>query len=302
MKDLISIRDLTKEDILKILELSEKIEKGEVKPDLSPYMMGIVFFEPSTRTRFSFEAAMKRLGGKVIVMSGTRGSSVEKGESLSDTVNTIAQYCDILVIRSGLEGTSRYVSELLPIPVINAGDGSNQHPTQTLLDLYSILKTQGRIEELKIAILGDLKYGRTVHSLVYGLSLFPCSLYLVSPEQLRLPSYIIEEVKDKFIKLEELETIEPIIKDIDIVYVTRIQRERFPDQEEYEKVKNSYIITREVLEGAKDNLKVFHPLPRVGEIAKDVDTTPYAYYFQQARNGVFVRQAIITELLTGMEV
>lgn len=299
MRHLISIRDLSKEEILQFLKLAEKIEKGEIKPDLSPFMLGIIFFEPSTRTRFSFEAAMKRLGGKVLSMSDIRSTSIEKGESLPDTVNTLAQYCDILVIRSKLEGTSRYVSEIVSIPVINAGDGSNQHPTQTLLDLYSILKTQNRLEELKIAIVGDLKYGRTTHSLVYGLSMFPSYLYLVSPKQLKLPDHILEEIKDKFIKIEEVESVESVAKEVDIMYVTRIQRERFPDPEEYEKVKNSYIITRETLHGVKNNLKILHPLPRVTEIAREVDLTPYAYYFQQVKNGLFVRQAILSKLLLG---
>jgi len=301
MKHLISIRDLSKEEILKILKLAKKIESGEIKPDLSKYMMGIIFFEPSTRTRFSFEAAMKRLGGKVLVMSGAKGSSVEKGESLADTVTTISQYCDIIVVRSSIEGAPRYISEIVDIPVINAGDGSNQHPTQTLLDLYSIEKTQGKISGLKIGIVGDLKYGRAVHSLVYGLSHFSVELYLISPEQLRLPAYIIEDVKDNFPVIEELSSVDSIINQLDIMYVTRIQRERFPDLEEYEKVKNSYIISKDTLRDVKSNFKILHPLPRVNEIEVSIDMTPFAYYFQQAKNGIYVRQAILSILLKEVE-
>lgn len=297
MKNLISMRDLDVDKILNLLALAESLEKDPKQVDLSRRVMAAVFYEASTRTRMSFESAMKRLGGEVIAMVGTSGSSVEKGETLADTAKVIARYSDIIVIRHPLEGAARYVSEQVDIPVVNAGDGANQHPTQSLLDLYTIQKAQGTLEGLKLALVGDLKYGRTVHSLAYALAPFKPTFFFVSPKSLKMPAHILKDLERMGIPFKETTSIEKLVPDVDIMYVTRIQRERFPDREEYEKVKNAYIISADLLKKAKDNLKVMHPLPRVNEITTDVDSTKYAYYFDQAENGVYMRQAILTTLL-----
>ncbi|NQV51421.1 MAG: aspartate carbamoyltransferase [Candidatus Marinimicrobia bacterium] len=297
MKHLISMRDLSADKIVQLLELAASLEKDPSQIDLSRKVMAAMFYEASTRTRMSFESAMKRLGGEVIAMVGTSGTSVEKGETLADTAKIMARYSDIIVMRHPNEGAARYVSEQVDIPVVNAGDGANQHPTQSLLDLYTILKSQGTLEGLKLALVGDLKYGRTVHSLAYALAPFKPEFYFVSPKSLKMPSHILNDLTNKGISFREKTTIENIVPEIDIMYVTRIQRERFPDREEYEKVKNAYIINANMLKKAKDNMKVLHPLPRVNEISTDVDSTQYAYYFDQAENGVYMRQAILTTLL-----
>ncbi|RLC45702.1 MAG: aspartate carbamoyltransferase [Candidatus Cloacimonadota bacterium] len=297
MKHLISMRDLSKNDILHFIETAELIEKGKMKPNLKGKLAALLFFEPSTRTRFSFESAMKRLGGETLTMSGTGTTSAKKGESFADTIKTISQYADILVIRSVLEGASRYASEIVSIPVVNAGDGANQHPTQALLDLYSIVKTQGTLENITIAIIGDLKFGRTVHSLVYGLSYFSPRFYFISPLHLSLPEHIKNELHSKNIIFEEGREIDNLVNKLDIMYVTRIQKERFADPEEYEKLKGSYQITSNILNNVKGNFKILHPLPRVNEITTEVDNTPYAYYFEQAKNGLYMRQSIISMLL-----
>ena len=301
MKNLISMRDLSKKEILDLMELAEKIETGKLKPDMSDKLGALIFYEPSTRTQFSFATAMKRLGGQTVTMRGTGATSVKKGESFADTLQTIAQYTDIIVIRTAIEGSARYASEVVDIPVVNAGDGANQHPTQALLDLYSIVKTQGTLENLTIGVVGDLKFGRTVHSLVQALSDFNPKLYFASPSHLKMPPYILDDLREKNIEFEEIRDIEKIIDKLDLMYVTRIQKERFTDPEDYEKVKGSYIINKSMLKNVKGNFKVLHPLPRVDEISTDVDDTPYAYYFQQAKNGVFMRQAIFTTLLGGAE-
>jgi aspartate carbamoyltransferase catalytic subunit len=301
MKDLLSMRDLNKEEILNFMKIAEKIEKGEIKPDMSKRIAALIFYEPSTRTHFSFATAMKKLGGQTITMRGTASSSVQKGESFADTLQTIAQYSDIIVIRTAIEGSARYAAESVDIPVINAGDGANQHPTQALLDLYSIIKTQGTLENLTIGIVGDLKFGRTVHSLVQALSDFGPKFYFISPSFLKMPEHIKDDLKEKEIEFEELKDIEEKINNMDLMYVTRIQKERFADPEDYEKVKDSYILTKAMLENVKDSFKVLHPLPRVNEISTDVDDTKYAYYFQQAKNGVYMRQAIISILLGGVK-
>lgn len=297
MKHLISMRDLSADKTLQLLNLAERLEKDPSQVDLSRRVMAAVFYEASTRTRMSFESAMKRLGGEVIGMVGTSGTSVEKGETLADTAKIIARYSDIIVMRHPLEGAARYVSEQVNIPVVNAGDGANQHPTQSLLDLYTILKAQCSLEGLKLALVGDLKYGRTVHSLAYALAPFNPEFHFVSPKSLAMPSHILNDLKNRNIQFKETTKLDKIVNDIDIMYVTRIQRERFPDYEEYEKVKNAYIITADLLKNAKDNMKVMHPLPRVNEITTDVDSTKYAYYFDQAENGVYMRQAILATLL-----
>lgn len=297
MKHLISMRDLSADKILQLLALAESLEKNPAQIDLARKVMAAVFYEASTRTRMSFESAMKRLGGEVIGMVGTSGTSVEKGETLADTTRVMARYSDIIVIRHPMEGAARYVSEQVDIPVVNAGDGANQHPTQSLLDLFTIKKSQGSLENLKLALVGDLKYGRTVHSLAYALAPFNPEFYFISPKSLGMPAHILNDLTKMNVKFKEKTTIGKIVNEVDILYVTRIQRERFPDQEEYEKVKNAYIVTADLLTKAKTNMKVMHPLPRVNEITTDVDSTKYAYYFDQAENGVYMRQAILATLL-----
>ncbi len=297
MKNLISMRDVSKKDILELIDLARDIETGKVKPDLSGKLGALLFFEPSTRTHFSFDTAIKKLGGKSFSMSGTSSTSVKKGETLSDTLMTISQYADFIVMRHKIEGAARFATETVDIPVMNAGDGTNQHPTQALLDLYSIQKTQGTLKNLTIAMIGDLRLGRTVHSLAQALSDFNPKFYFASPRHLQMPQYIKDELTQKSVWFKEVEDINEIIPELDIMYVTRIQKERFAVLEDYEKVKDAYIIDKNILTNVKNNFKLLHPLPRVNEITTDVDDTPYAYYFQQAKNGVFMRQAIITKLL-----
>jgi aspartate carbamoyltransferase catalytic subunit len=291
------MRDVNTQDILKLIDLAEKIETKKCKPDMSGKLAALLFFEPSTRTHFSFETAVKKLGGNSFSMSGTGSTSVKKGETLSDTLMTISMYADIIVMRHVIEGSARFASEIVNIPVINAGDGTNQHPSQAMLDLYSIKKTQNTLSNLTVGMVGDLRLGRTVHSLAQALSDFNPTFYFASPKHLQMPKYIKDDLDERNIKYEEIEDIKEVMSELDIMYVTRIQKERFAVLEDYEKVKDSYIITKKLLEGVKSNFKVLHPLPRVNEITKEVDDTEFAYYFQQARNGVFMRQAIITEIL-----
>lgn len=297
MKNLISMRDLAKEEILHLMDVAAKIEKGDIVPDMQRKLAALLFFEPSTRTMFSFDTAMKRMNGDTIIMSGTKNTSAKKGETFADTLQTIAQYSDIIIMRSPIEGAARYATEVVDIPVVNAGDGANQHPTQALLDLYSIIKTQGSLDNLKIGLAGDLRFGRTVHSLAQAMAVFGAEFKFISPSFLQMPEYIKDDLAEQDIKFEELREMENNIADLDILYVTRIQKERFADPEDYEKVRGSYILNKEMLEGVKENFKVLHPLPRVDEIHTDVDDTKFAYYFQQAKNGVYTRQAIISILL-----
>lgn len=297
MKNLISMRDLSKEEILHLMDVTGKIEEGKIVPDMQRKLAALLFFEPSTRTMFSFDTAMKRMNGDTIIMSGTGQTSVKKGESFADTLQTIAQYSDIIIMRSPVEGAARYASEVVDIPVVNAGDGANQHPTQALLDLYSIVKTQGTLENLSIGLAGDLRFGRTVHSLAQAMALFNVKFKFISPSFLKMPQYIKDDLKSQKIEFEEYENIEDNIDDLDVFYVTRIQKERFADPEDYEKLRGSYILERPMLSNVKENLKVMHPLPRVDEIHTDVDNTEFAYYFPQAKNGVYTRQAIISILL-----
>lgn len=296
-KSLVSINDYTKEECLKILELAEKFEANPVQDILKGKVVATLFFEPSTRTRLSFESAVCKLGGKIIGFTDASSSSVSKGESLNDTIRTVASYSDVIVMRHPIEGSARFASEVSKVPIINAGDGANQHPTQTLLDLYSIKKTQGTLENLTISLVGDLKYGRTVHSLVMALSDFNPTFNFVSPKFLQMPKEYKLFLDNKGIKYVEHEEMNPELNKSDIIYVTRVQRERFSDPIEYERVKNSYILRKKHLEGTKPNLKVMHPLPRVNEIHTDVDNTEQAYYFQQALNGVYARQAILASVL-----
>jgi aspartate carbamoyltransferase catalytic subunit len=296
-KSLVSIDDYTKDQQLRILDLAEKFEAKPVQNILNGYVVATLFFEPSTRTRLSFESAASRLGAQVIGFSETGSTSVSKGESLNDTILIVGKYADIIVMRHPREGSARYASEVSPVPIINAGDGANQHPTQTLLDMYSIRKTQGRLDNLQIAFVGDLKYGRTVHSLTFALCNFNATFHLVSPEELKLPSYVKRRIKENQLEYYQYTDINEVIPKVDILYMTRIQKERFSDPIEYEKVRNAYILRDEMLQGAKQNMRVLHPLPRVNEIETDVDANPMAYYFQQAQNGVYVRQALLASIL-----
>jgi aspartate carbamoyltransferase catalytic subunit len=296
-KSLVSIDDYTKEEQVRILDLAEGFEKKPVQNILEGYVVATLFFEPSTRTRLSFESAASRLGAQVIGFSEAGSSSVSKGESLNDTILTVSNYADIIVMSHPREGSARFASEVSPVPVINAGDGANQHPTQTLLDMYSIRKTQGRLDNLQIAFVGDLKYGRTVHSLTFALCNFNATFHLVSPEELKLPSYVKRRIKENQLDYFQYTDMSEVIPQVDILYMTRIQKERFSDPIEYEKVRNAYILRNEMLQGAKKNMRVLHPLPRVNEIEMDVDINPMAYYFHQAQNGVYVRQALLASIL-----
>ncbi|MBE9468530.1 MAG: aspartate carbamoyltransferase [Bacteroidetes bacterium] len=296
-KSLISINDYTPEELLKIIDIAGEFEKNPVQDILRGKVIATLFFEPSTRTRLSFESAVNRLGGRIIGFTDASSSSVKKGESLKDTIRTVSNYSDLIVMRHPLDGSARYASEVATVPVVNAGDGANQHPTQCLLDLFSIKKTQGTLENLNIFLVGDLKYGRTVHSLLMAMSNFNPTFNFISPEELRIPNEYKLFLDKKGIKYYEHLDFSDIISKADIVYMTRIQRERFSDPMEYEKVKNSYVLHNYMLKDTKDNLKILHPLPRVNEISEDVDENEKAYYFTQALNGVFTRQAIISSIL-----
>ncbi len=296
-RSLISITDYTKEEILHVLNVAEDFEADPRQRILNGYVIASLFFEPSTRTRLSFESAVQYLGGSIIGFASADTSSVRKGESLKDTILTVSNYSDLIIMRNPLDGSARYASEVSPVPIINAGDGANQHPTQCLLDLYSIQKTQGTLDNLHVALVGDLKYGRTVHSLVQALSMFNTTFHLVSPESLKLPSAVKIYIKNAGLEYYQYTDLADVMEIADIIYMTRVQQERFPDPLEYEKVKNAYILENKMLENSKDNLRILHPLPRVNEISEDVDDNPKAYYFQQARNGVYVRQALIATIL-----
>lgn len=296
-RSLISITDLTKEEIVRITELAAYFEEHPYEPLLSGRVIASLFFEPSTRTRLSFESAINRLGARVIGFSDTANTSVSKGETFHDTIQVIANYCDMIVMRHSLEGAPRYASEFSKVPIVNAGDGANQHPSQTLLDLYSIKKAQGRLDDINIVMIGDLKYGRTVHSLLQALSNFNARFTFVAPPELRMPEEYKQFLRDHNLRYTETTEIGDAIRDADIVYMTRVQRERFTDPMEYERVKNVYVLKNSMLEGTKETMKILHPLPRVGEIDPDVDANPKAYYFNQTENGVYTRMAIISYLL-----
>lgn len=296
-KSLVSINDFSKEEILKIMDIAADFESDPQQQVLAGKVIASLFFEPSTRTRLSFESAINRLGGRVIGFSDTSNTSQSKGETFHDTISTISNYCDMIVMRHSVEGAARYASEVASIPIVNAGDGSNQHPSQTLLDLYSIKKTQGTLNDVKVMLVGDLKYGRTVHSLIQALSHFNAKIILVAPEELALPTEYIHFMKEKGMEYIETRDMMKYIKEVDIIYMTRVQRERFSDLMEYERVKDAYVLRRWMLTDTKENMKILHPLPRVNEINTDVDDMPQAYYFQQTRNGVFTRMAIISYLL-----
>ncbi|WP_165025855.1 aspartate carbamoyltransferase [Dysgonomonas sp. ZJ279] len=297
-KSLVSITDYSKEDILRILSLTKKFDENPNRRLLEGKVCATLFFEPSTRTRLSFETAVNRLGGRIIGFTDASTTSSSKGETLKDTILMVNNYADIIIMRHHLEGAARYASEISSVPIINAGDGANQHPTQTMLDIYSIYKTQGTLENLTITIVGDLKYGRTVHSLIIGMSHFNPTFLFVAPEELRVPEVYKNFCDENNIKYEEHIDFSPeVINKADILYMTRVQRERFTDLMEYEKVKNVYILRKDMLNDTKDNLKILHPLPRVNEIQQDVDDSPKAYYFEQAKNGMFTREAVICDAL-----
>lgn len=297
-QSLVSIDDITKEEMLQLLERARYFEANPNSKLLDGKVVATLFFEPSTRTRLSFETAVNRLGGRVIGFSDASTSSTSKGETLKDTIKMVSNYADLIVMRHFLEGAARYASEITDIPIVNAGDGANQHPSQTMLDLYSILKTQGRLENLTITMVGDLKYGRTVHSLLMALRFFKPVFNFVSSKELAMPAEYLEVCRREGIEFHEHRDFsQEVIDSSDIIYMTRVQRERFSDVMEYEKVKNLYTLHNAMLATSKPNLKILHPLPRVNEINIDVDDNPKAYYFEQARNGVFARQAIITKAL-----
>ena len=297
-RDIVSIRSFTREEIDYILEVSRSIEPLVEKGSnmLRGKVLAELFFEPSTRTMLSFQTAMYKLGGNVIGFAEPGVSSVWKGESLADTVRVVESYSDVIVLRHPLEGAARFAAEYARVPVINAGSGAEEHPTQALLDLYTILKSKGKIDGLNIILMGDLRYGRTVHSLAYALSLYDVNLNLISPDLLKMRPEVIEDIKDR-IEVSEHTDLMEVLPDADVLYVTRIQKERFPDLGEYEKVKGSYVIDLNVLKKAKEDLIVLHPLPRIDEIAVEVDSTPFAKYFEQARNGVVVRMALLALVL-----
>lgn len=297
-ESLVSISDLTKEEILELLEKARKFEENPNQRLLEGKVVATLFFEPSTRTRLSFETAVNRLGGRVIGFSDASTTSSSKGETMHDTIRMVANYADLIIMRHHLEGAARYASEFSPVPIINAGDGANQHPSQTMLDLYSIYKTQGTLENLTITMVGDLKYGRTVHSLLMAMYHFKPVFNFVACNELQMPNEYKQFCDEHGIEYHEsTDFSEEIINKSDILYMTRVQRERFTDLMEYERVKDVYILRAAMLKKARENMKILHPLPRVNEIAYDVDNDPHAYYFEQARNGLYARQAIISDVL-----
>ena len=302
-RDVISIKDFSKTEIYSILSYAKKMvpyAKGKKTTDiLHESILSTLFFEPSTRTRLSFESAMHRLGGKIIGFADPTATSLKKGECLADTIRMADSYSDVIVVRHPQEGSARLAAEFSEAPVLNAGDGAGQHPTQCLLDLFTILTEKKKIEENHVVLLGDLKYGRTVHSLAYALALFGAELSFVSPESLRMPKEVINECKEFGIELNSTSNLERAIKDADVLYVTRIQRERFPDAEEYNRVVGTYQVDMELLKHAKPELIIMHPLPRLVEIDPAVDQTPHALYFKQAFNGVPVRMALLSLILGG---
>lgn len=294
----VTIADLSKEKILYMIKLAQEFEKHPNREILKGKVVATLFFEPSTRTRLSFETAANRLGARVIGFSDAKVTSATKGETLKDTILMVSNYADAIVMRHYIEGAAQYASEVAPIQIINAGDGAHQHPSQCMLDLYSIYKTQGTLENLNICLVGDLKYGRTVHSLIMAMRHFNPTFHFIAPKELAMPNEYKIYCKEHNIKyVEHTAFNEKIINEADILYMTRVQKERFSDLMEYEKVKNVYILKNDMLNNARDNMKILHPLPRVNEIEYEVDTNPHAYYIQQAQNGLYAREAIICDVL-----
>jgi len=297
-RDVISIEDFSREEIDYILKNSESMESIALKGSkiLEGKILATMFFEPSTRTRLSFEAAMLKLGGSTIGFADADITSVRKGENLSDTIRTIENYADIIALRHPLEGSAKLAAEFSRVPILNAGSGADEHPTQAFMDLYTIKKEKGKIDGLKIALVGDLRYGRTVHSLAYALSLYNIELYLISPESLRMRKEVFRSIKDRISIIQD-ENLEKVIPQIDVLYITRIQKERFPDPTEYYKMKGVYKIDLNTLKTGKNDLIILHPLPRIDEISSEVDYTPQAKYFQQVWNGIVVRMALLSLVL-----
>lgn len=296
--DFVTIADLSKEKILYLINMAREFERHPNREILKGKVVATLFFEPSTRTRLSFETAANRLGAKVIGFSDAKVTSATKGETLKDTILMVSNYADVIAMRHYIEGAAQYASEIAPIPIINAGDGAHQHPSQCMLDLYSIYKTQGTLENLNIYLVGDLKYGRTVHSLIMAMRHFNPTFHFIAPKELAMPDEYKLYCKQHGIKfVEHTDFNEDIIAGADILYMTRVQKERFSDLMEYERVKNVYILRNDMLGKARENMKIMHPLPRVNEIAYDVDENPHAYYIQQAQNGLYAREAIICDVL-----
>ncbi len=296
-KDIISINDFSKEELLYILKIAKQMEQKSKSDLLKDKILATLFFEPSTRTRLSFTSAMEQLGGKVMGFSSIATTSVKKGETLWDTIKMVQSYADVIAIRHPVEGASRLAAEASSKPVINAGDGANQHPTQTMLDLYTIQKVKGKLDGLHVGMLGDLKYGRTVHSLATALSHFNPTFYFIAPQALQMPQTYLDELKEKKVKFVLESNLIKVVRNLDILYVTRIQKERFPDPLEYEKYKGVYKLDTGLLPHIKKDLKIMHPLPRVDEIDKSLDDTGHAVYFEQAANGVPVRKALLALVL-----
>ena len=292
-QNFVTIANLSKDEILYLIRMAQEFEKYPNRQILKGKVVATLFFEPSTRTRLSFETAANRLGARVIGFSDAKVTSATKGETLKDTILMVSNYADAIAMRHHIEGAAQYASEVAPIPIINAGDGAHEHPSQCLLDLYSIYKTQGTLDNLNIYLVGDLKYGRTVHSLITAMRHFNPTFHFVAPQELAMPQEYKIYCQEHGIKyVEHTDFNENTIADADIIYMTRVQKERFSDLMEYERVKNVYILNRSMLALTKDNMKILHPLPRVNEIAYDVDDDPHAYYIQQAKNGLYARQAI----------
>ena len=300
-RNIISIGDFSKEELLYFLEVAERFEKEDFSDLLKGKILATLFFEPSTRTRLSFTSAMEQLGGQVLGFATPGETSVKKGETLWDTIKMTEQYADVIAIRHSVEGAARLAAEAASIPVLNAGDGANQHPTQTLLDLYTIKKARGTLDGLKIGMLGDLKYGRTVHSLTTALSHFNTTFFFIAPDALKMPDEYLEDLNKKGLKFTETDDLLSVSKKLDILYVTRIQQERFPDPMEYNKYKDVYKLDKSLLKHIKKDMKIMHPLPRVGEISPDLDDTPHAIYFEQAGNGIPVRKALLALVLGKVE-
>jgi aspartate carbamoyltransferase catalytic subunit len=301
-KSIVSIRDIPREYLMKVVETTELVKRGKRSGFLNGKTVATLFFEPSTRTRLSFESAVLKSGGSVFGIANPKASSQSKGESFADSIRTVSGYCDVMVIRHPVEGAARMASELSSTPVINAGDGANQHPTQTFLDLFTIKESLGRLDNLKIGMMGDLKYGRTVHSLAHALALFGSEMTFISPPSLQMPQHILKELDDRKIRYNSISDLEDAAElGLDVLYVTRIQKERFGDPLEYEKVAGTYRITRNTIRMLGDDIRVMHPLPRVDEISEDVDSLPNAIYFDQAHNGIPTRQALLGLVTGGLE-
>lgn len=297
-RSIVSIADYSKEKIQNLLDMASEFEKQPNRTILCDKVVATLFFEPSTRTRLSFETAANRLGAKVIGFTDPKVTSSSKGETLNDTIKMVSNYADVIVMRHSLEGAAQYASEVTNVPIINAGDGSNLHPSQTMLDLYSIYKTQGTLKDLNIYLVGDLKYGRTVHSLLMSMCPYNPTFHFIAPKELEMPEEYKSYCNENNIKyIEQQDFTEDTIADADILYMTRVQKERFTDLMEYEKVKDTYILRADMLGKCRNNMKILHPLPRVNEIEYDVDNSKHAYYFKQAQNGLYARQALICDVL-----